>query len=272
MFKTNPPLVCPEQPSLKQGDNSIYMRQRSLGGTVCSYDYMLEPFFSEGIIPSPPICFHDRALLNIIYNKRNQTRCRKVKDMLNTNSSKPTPVFFDFHCHDYTSFLKALSTRNSRFFTSNKCIINLNSPRQLFPASSNHCPSKFVKPSPGSLRAFQTKDSFQARCADSCLLSANPPHGTKPHQEWLPGALHDCSSDQGSLVVTVGTFNKVALIGPSMAVTTIWTTKTFWPALRKNILSASLFAIESLVKLHQISWKIWLALFAHTSILQNGAT
>jgi hypothetical protein len=129
-----------------------------------------------------------------------------------------------------------------------------------------------VKPNPGSLRAFQTKDSFQAGCADSCLLSANPPHGTKPHQKGLPGALHDCSSDQGSVVMTAGTFHKVALIGPSMAVTTIWTTKTVWPALRENILSASLLAIESLVKLHQISWKIWLAFFSHASILENGAT
>jgi hypothetical protein len=73
-------------------------------------------------------------------------------------------------------------------------------------------------------------------------------------------------------VVTAGTFDKVALIGPSMAVSTLWTTKTVWPALRENIPSAHLFAIESLVKLHQISWKIWLAFFSHAPILENGAT
>ena len=73
-------------------------------------------------------------------------------------------------------------------------------------------------------------------------------------------------------MVTAGTFNKVALIGPSMAVTTIWATKTVWPSLRENILSARFFAIESLVKFHQISWKIWLALFVHAPILQNGVT
>jgi hypothetical protein len=272
MFESNPPLMGPKQPSLKQGDNSIYMRQRSLGGTLCSYDHMLEPFFSEGIVSSPPICFHDSALLNMIYNKGDQTQCRKIKDMPNTNSSKPTSVFFDFHCHDDTGFLKALSTPNSRFLTSNKCIVNLYSPRQLLPASPDHCPSKFVKPSPGGLRAFQTKDSLQTSCADPCLLSANPPHGTKPHQQRLPGALHDCSGDQGSLMVTVGTFNKVALVGPSMAVPTLWATKTVWPSLRENILPARLFAIESLAKLHQISWKIWLAFFSHAPILENGVT
>jgi hypothetical protein len=62
--------------------------------------------------------------------------------------------------------------------------------------------------------------------------------------------LQDCSGYQRSLAVTVGTFNKVAFIGPSMAVTTIRTTKTVWPALREKALSAGRFIIESPVKLH----------------------
>ena len=94
----------------------------------------------------------------------------------------------------------------------------------------------------------------------------------KPHQQWLRGALHDCSDDQGSLMVTAGTINKVVRIGPSIVVSAIWATKTVWPALRENILSARLFAIESLVKLHQISWKILQAFFSNAPILENGAT
>ena len=176
--------------------------------------------------------------------------------MPNTNSSKPASVFFDFYWHDDTGFSIALPPPNSSFLTANKSIVNLNSPRELSPASSNHCPPKFVKPSPGSLRAFQTKDSFQASSAEPWLLSAHPPHGTKPHQQWLPGSLHHCSGDRRGLMVTARTFNKITFIGPSVAVATMWTTKATWQALRHNILFAGLFAIESFVRLHQIFRKI----------------
>ena len=77
MFQTDPPLMAPKQSSLEQGDNSIYMEQRGLGGTICSYGHMLEPSPSKGIVSSPPICFHDSALLNIIHNKRDQNSMQK---------------------------------------------------------------------------------------------------------------------------------------------------------------------------------------------------
>jgi hypothetical protein len=119
------------------------------------------------------------------------------------------------------------------------------------------------------LSALQTKYSSQTDSADARLLSAHPPHGTKPHQQRLPGALHDCSGYQRCLVVAAGTFNKVALISPPMAMATAGAPKTLWPALREKILSAGFFTIESLVKLHQVSWKIRTTSVPHAPILQR---
>jgi len=73
MFRTNPSLMRTQQPSLEQRDDSIYVWQGTIGGTVGSYDYMLKPFFLEGVVSSPHICFYNSARFHEINNKSNQT-------------------------------------------------------------------------------------------------------------------------------------------------------------------------------------------------------
>jgi len=256
MFLTDPSLMCPQQPSLEQRDNPIYVWQRSLGGAVGSYDYMLKSFFFEGAVSSPPICLHNTARFNEIHNKRDQTRCRKVRDMPHTNSSKPTSSFFDFHCHDDTSLLKALSSRNSRFLTTDKCVVDLNFIRQLFPTSSNHCRTNLMQPSPSGFVAPQAKNSFQSYCTSACFLGTNPPHSDKPHPQRLPGAFKNRPSCQRGLIVAVRAFNQVSIVNPPMSVATIRASESMRPSQRHQIRPTSFLRRKSVLKLQLGFWEI----------------
>ena len=177
--------------------------------------------------------------------------------MLNTNSPKRIVPFFDFYCYRNTGFLETLSSLNSWLLTADKSIVNLNLAGQLFSACSDHRPSKFVKPGPNRLGTLQTQDTLQTCSANSGLLSTYPPHGSKPHPKWLLGSLQDGSGSQRSLMVAVGTFYKIPLIGPSMVMPTNRTTKTVRPPLNKKIISARFLSTEPCVELYQILWKIW---------------
>ena len=256
MFLANPSLVRSKQPPLQKRNNPIDMGQWILGRIFGSQDNPCETHFLKGIVSSPSIGFYDRSRLHIEDSKGNQTRSRKIDNLLDPNASKSSPCFFDLYRYGNSGLLQTLSTGNLRFCAPYKSIVNLNSPGELLSASANHCSSKFMKPDPGSLCTFQTQKTFQAGGADSGFLGANPPHGAKPHQQRFPGAMHDGSCSQRSLMVTVRTFHEPSLVEPSVIMATLRTTESLRPSLRKEIFSASIFTMKSFCKLHQIFGKI----------------
>jgi hypothetical protein len=257
MFFANPSLVSPKQPPLQEGNNPIDMGKRVFGGVLNPQGNPLETHFFKWVISSPSIGFYYRSRLYIFYGKGNQTRSGEIDNPLYPNSSKPSPGFFDLHGHGNAGLFQTLSPHNLGLCAAYKSVVNLNSTRELLSSGSNHCSSQFMEPGPSSLRAFQAQDTLQACGADSWFLGAYPPHGAKPHKQRFSGAMHDGSSSQRSLMMTVGTFHEPSLVKPSVTVAALRTTKPLRPSLRKKILSASFFTMKSFFKLHQILGEIW---------------
>ena len=272
MLRGDPALMRAKQPSFQKTHDPIYMGQRVFRGTVDFLNNPLEPHLFNGIVSFPSICLNDRPFIYGLGNKRNQTRCRKIRDMLDTNSPQPMTPFFDFNRDHNTGLLETLPSFHCRLFPSNKSIVHLNLARQPLSARPDHRPAEFVKPNPSRLGTLQTHDPLQTCSAHAGLLSAYPPHGSKPHPKRFPGTLHDGACSQRSLMVTVRTLYQIPLISPSTVVSATGATKTVWPALNPKILSASFLGTESSFEFHQVLWKIRDGTVLHPSFLSGTTT
>jgi len=192
--------------------------------------------------------------------------------MPNTNSSKPTSTFFDFHPHDDTSFLKTLSTRNSRFLATDKCIVNLNSTTKFSPANSNHCRTDLMQPGPSSFVTSEPKKSFQSCCTSTCFLGTDPPHSDKPHPQGLPGTLKNRPRCQRGLMMAGRAFNQVSFVHPSMMVPTSWTSESVRPSERHQIRPASFLRGKLVLELQLRFRKIPPFLIHHTDGISQTVT
>jgi hypothetical protein len=256
MLRGHPALMRAKQASFQKTHDPIYMWQRAFRGIVDLLNNPLESHLFNGIVSFLSICLNDRPFIYGLSNKRNQTRCRKIRDMLDTNSPQPMAPFFDFNRDHNTGLLETLPSLHCRLIASNKSIVHLNLARQSLSARTDHRSAEFVKPNPSRLDTLQTHDSLQTCSAHASLLSAYSPHGSKPHPKRIPGTLHDGTCSQRSLMMTVRALYQIPLISPSTVVSATGTTKTVWPALNQKILSASFLGTESSFEFHQALWKI----------------
>jgi len=254
---------------MNTGHNNM---SRVSAGRNISHAMPISKFFST-IITLPTIGSNVSSLFYIIRNKFMETFSRYIGNNRHPYSAWTFSSNFSGYCNN--RFPRC--TTSADFFpdASHISFINFNVFGQQISARNYHCPSQFVKPSPGSIIAAKSENSFQTKSTGTMLLTCNKPHGQKPCTKRLACIMKQCSCGNGSLPLTFSTKKKTTFHQRRLFrfFSAIGTTKFFRPPKPDNIIKAGIVSTKPFIKLLECSriidagnWVFWLF---HSHILHH---
>jgi len=261
MRMLNTALVGSQQPALEQCSNAVDLGQHvPTDSSFFSDDFMHVAQFGQALIDSPSICLDSAPRLDILLDGPFQAGARCIRYMPESNS--PDPTFFELY-HNINQRLACCSSAPLPWFFSTYIdLVCLHRSRKLVPSRSYHSTAKLVHPRPSCMIAAQTKRTLQSQRVCPIFLIRHVPDSTKPEPQRLPSFLKKCTSRNRSLEAATSTVEQISLRGPCFLVSTMGTSKTFWPANLEQILKTCFIRSKSFLKFEQ-----GFRIFLHTCVL-----
>ena len=183
-----------------------------------------------------------------ILTDEGQEGCRRgIRHMHDADPSKWLFLLMDgmkfskFHGDNYNGLLKRLPPSHVRFLTSDKRLIDLDSPSESVPIGANHCTAQFMQPGPCRFVAANSQKSLHSLRASSGFLRANPPHRPKPVPQGLARPMEDRSRGRRDMLAAIRADQQPTTIGPGLASSAPRTPETFGPSYATEKLVTGLF-------------------------------
>ena len=162
MPRTDSPLMCSEQPALKQRSDPVDTGQECgswLTGSIEHRDLVLIPSVLKTSVSAPSVCVHRRPRFNRSFDEIAQDRPGRVRDVSHPDASDSAAAFLGGNHNQHFPVRTAPS--RTGLFSADVGLIDLDAARQTIPAWTDHRASKFMEPGPGCRVAPESKHTLK---------------------------------------------------------------------------------------------------------------
>ena len=116
MLRAHRALMCSQQPSLQQRNNSMHAGQQLAGVpgiSAAASNLVIVTFFSQARVAQPPVCMNRAARLDAILHKTMEIFCRGIRDRAHSDSADALSIRLN---RDHNQCLSRMAASYSALF------------------------------------------------------------------------------------------------------------------------------------------------------------